>query len=338
MSRGLHGKGDIVILLQSCCNKKSAPPASAFARQRHNWTGPPEMPTTTLLIVYCLLILLASLAGGLIPLLVRLTHTRLQLAMSFVSGAMLGVGLLHLLPHAYFEFGAIYPPVWWLTGGFLFMFFVERVFHFHHHDAPAEVEAHEDHDHAQDHAGHAHSHEHVHAERPLSWGAALAGLTLHSTLDGIALAASVAAESAEAGHAKWAGLVVFLVVFLHKPFDSMTLGTLMAVAGRSAKLRHLVNGLYALAIPLGVVLFYLGAGASGVDQHQIVGAALAFAAGTFLCISTSDLLPELQFHSHDRFKLSAALLLGLALAAGIVMLEERQHQHGSPAERHEHGK
>ena len=92
------------------------------------------------------------------------------------------------------------------------------------------------------------------------WPAALAGLTLHSTLDGIALAASVAAESAEAGHAKWAGLVVFLVVFLHQPFDSMTLGTLMAVAGRSAKLRHLVNGLYVLAIPLGVVLFYLGAG------------------------------------------------------------------------------
>lgn len=300
------------------------------------------MSPTKLLIVYCLLILLASLAGGLIPLLIRLTHTRLQLAMSFVSGAMLGVGLLHLLPHSYFEFGAIYPPVWWLTGGFLVMFFVERVFHFHHHDAPSDVEAaagaHEAHHHDHDHAGDAHSHGHAHAERPLSWGAALAGLTLHSTLDGIALAASVAAESGEAGHAKWAGLVVFLVVFLHKPFDSMTLGTLMAVAGRSARLRHLVNGLYALAIPLGVILFYLGVGASGVDRHEIVGAALAFAAGTFLCISTSDLLPELQFHSHDRFKLSAALLLGLALAAGIVMLEERQHQHGAPAERHEHGK
>src|SRR6185437_1877393 len=140
-----------------CCNKKSAPPASAFARQRHNWTGPPEMPTTTLLIVYCLLILLASLAGGLIPLAIRLTHTRLQLAMSFVSGAMLGVSLLHLLPHAYFEFGEIYAPVWWLTGGFLFMFFIERVFHFHHHDAPADVD-------------HAHPHEHAHSERPLGWG------------------------------------------------------------------------------------------------------------------------------------------------------------------------
>jgi hypothetical protein len=35
-----------------------------------------------LLGLYCLLILLGSLAGGWIPLWVRLTHTRLQLAMS----------------------------------------------------------------------------------------------------------------------------------------------------------------------------------------------------------------------------------------------------------------
>ncbi|HUY87187.1 MAG TPA: ZIP family metal transporter [Pirellulales bacterium] len=299
------------------------------------------MSPTVLLVFYCLAIPLGSLAGGWIPLVVRLTHTRLQLAMSFVSGAMLGVGLLHLLPHSYFEFGAIYPPVWWLTGGFLFMFFVERVFHFHHHDAPVDVAA--QHGHAHEHAshehhGHAHhSHGHDHGQRRLSWGAALVGLSLHSTLDGIALAASVAAESHEADRGQWVGLAVFLVVFLHKPFDSMTLGTLMAVAGRSAGLRHLVNGLYALAIPVGVVLFYLGVDASGADQHQLVGAALAFAAGTFLCISTSDLLPELQFHSHDRFKLSAALLLGLALAAGIVLLEERHHQHGAPAvEEHEH--
>lgn len=295
------------------------------------------MSPVALLFVYSLLIILASLAGGLIPLIIRLTHTRLQLAMSFVSGAMLGVGMLHLLPHAYFEFGAIYPPVWWLMGGFLFMFFVERVFHFHHHDAPSEVDgtAHHHHDHGQDEACPGHSHSHAHDDRKLSWGAALIGLTLHSALDGMALAASVAAESQEAAHVQWAGLIVFLVVFLHKPFDSMTLGTLMAVAGRSARLRHIVNALYAVAIPLGIALFYLGVDASGVDQHQVVGAALAFAAGTFLCISSSDLLPELQFHSHDRFKLSAALLLGLALAAAIVILEEQGHQHPAP-QSHEH--
>ncbi|HUY31919.1 MAG TPA: ZIP family metal transporter [Pirellulales bacterium] len=309
------------------------------------------MSPTVLLIVYCLLILVGSLAGGWIPHMIRLTHTRMQLAISFIGGAMLGVGLLHLLPHAYFEFHDIYPPVWWLMAGFLAMFFVERVFHFHHHDVPAEqppltaavaegrseIHAGEhDHDHTHLHAGH----EHVHTQgqgspRGLSWQAALVGLALHSTMDGIALAASVAAEP---GDTAWAGIVVFLVIFLHKPFDSLTLGTLMAVAGRSAAGRHLVNGLYALAVPLGVVIFQLGAGAAAGDHQQVVGAALAFAAGTFICIATSDLLPELQFHTHDRFKLSAAFLLGLGLAAIMVIVEQSAHRHGEPAPRAgEHG-
>ena len=64
-----------------------------------------------------------------------------------------------------------------------------------------------------------------------------------------------------------------------------------------------------------------------------------FAAGTFVCIATSDLLPELQFHSHDRFKLSAALILGIALAAAMVVVEKSSHLHDEPVpkvEQHGH--
>ena len=58
------------------------------------------MSPTALLAVYCGLIVLASLAGGMIPLLIRLTHRRLELLLSFISGVMLGAALLHLLPEA----------------------------------------------------------------------------------------------------------------------------------------------------------------------------------------------------------------------------------------------
>jgi zinc and cadmium transporter len=59
-----------------------------------------------------------------------------------------------------------------------------------------------------------------------------------------------------------------------------------------------------------------------LGQHALlVSGALAFSAGTFLCISLSDLLPELQLHRHDRVKLSIALLLGLAVAWGSHRLE-----------------
>src|SRR5947207_9174992 len=43
-------------------------------------------------------------SGGWLPLLVRLTHTRVQLVTSFVAGLMLGVGVLHLAPHAWEQF------------------------------------------------------------------------------------------------------------------------------------------------------------------------------------------------------------------------------------------
>src|SRR6185503_16676411 len=97
------------------------------------------MSPLVLLIVYCALILPASLAGGWIPLLVRLTHTRLQIATSFVAGLMLGVGVLHLLPHALYQLRSIDRTVGWVLGGFVVMFFIQRFFNFHHHDVPEEA-------------------------------------------------------------------------------------------------------------------------------------------------------------------------------------------------------
>jgi zinc and cadmium transporter len=41
----------------------------------------------------------------------------------------------------------------------------------------------------------------------------------------------------------------------------------------------------------------------------------------------SDLLPELQFHHHDRLKLTIALMLGLAVAYGVGHLESLLHRH-----------
>jgi zinc and cadmium transporter len=285
------------------------------------------------------LILLASLAGGWIPLRVRLTHTRLQVATSFVAGLMLGVGLLHLLPHAWHQIGSIDPVAGWLLGGFLLMFFIQRFFHFHHHDVPEDGEAASASREACEHGAEVHSHGQTLADqsaRRLSWTGAALGLTLHTLIDGVALAASVHAESHPTGAGWSTGLATFLVILLHKPFDAMAIGALMAADRQSRFSRHLVNGLFALAIPVGVGLFYLGASRFADTGAQFLGATLAFAAGTFLCIAASDLLPELQFHEHDRVKLSVALLAGLALSAVIGRFESSGHdRHHPPALRQE---
>jgi zinc and cadmium transporter len=104
----------------------------------------------------------------------------------------------------------------------------------------------------------------------------------------------------------------------------------MAHGGWSLAWRHTVNTLFALAIPVGVLLFYFGLMQDAADpqsatQQLWVAYALAFSAGTFLCISLSDLLPELQFHQHDRVKLSVALLLGLAVAYAAGRFESAAH-------------
>jgi zinc and cadmium transporter len=308
-------------------------------------------PTLTL-ILYCFAIVVASLLGGWLPMLVRLTHKRMELALSFVSGVMVGVATLLLIPHAFaarleaspiiadeeshsLAHDILGPVMLSLLAGFLVMFFIERFFCFHHHEAPGELNEPTAHANEHDHAGCAHGHAHDHRDsgshahaHSLSWGGAAIGLTLHSLLDGVALAASVAAiHHGESDSAVLAGLGTFLVIFLHKPFDSLTLGTLMAAGRKSSAMRHAVNLIFALLTPIGAGLFMLGVGGSGEGQSQslVLSIALAFAAGTFLCIALSDLLPELQFHQHDRVKLSIALVLGLLLAWGVAEMEARTH-------------
>jgi len=169
----------------------------------------------------------------------------------------------------------------------------------------------------------------------LSWVGIAVGLTLHSLLDGLALAAAV--EAGTQGAVGMAGLGVALAVILHKPFDALAVSTLMTASGKSPLSRHLLNSLFALATPLGVALFYFGATHVAESNAVFVGCALAFCAGTFLCISCSDLLPELQFHSHDPLKLSIALMLGLGVAVLIGLVDEG-HEHGpEPVPVHQNG-
>jgi zinc and cadmium transporter len=64
-------------------------------------------------------------------------------------------------------------------------------------------------------------------------------------------------------------------------------------------------------------------------KSQLIGAALAFSSGTFLFVALSDLLPEVQFHRHDRIPLFLTLTAGVALMGFIALLEPHNHNgHG----------
>jgi len=307
---------------------------------------------TQLLILYSGLIIVSSLLGGYAPRWIKLTHSRMQIALSFVSGVLLGIGVLHLIPHAFFALGSIDQTMLLVLAGFLATFFLQRIFHFHTHEVydPAEQPAPSPalpivqiHDH--DHAGHPqhehgpncdHGHDHALPSGRWTWVGVFFGLTMHSIIDGLALGANVRAETVSHHGTIIAGLGYFLAVVLHKPFDSLSIVSLMHMAGWSTRAIALVNMLYAVIAPLGILLFYFGINQLAGDSGLWLGGTMAFAAGACICISASDLLPELQFHSHDRLKLSAALVLGLGLAWGLVFLEGQGHDHSEQGQQHNH--
>ncbi|MCA9147718.1 MAG: ZIP family metal transporter [Planctomycetales bacterium] len=311
-----------------------------------------------LIAVYSIAVVASSLFGGWLPSLFNLTHVRMQVALSFVGGTMLGVGMLHMLPHSYVETGSLDTSIVWLMVGLLGMFLLIRTFHFHEHgpaldglsDGESPAHSHDDpsteskpanHDHGHAHGhGHSHSHagcQHGHGvgDRPeissVSWLGVACGLSLHTFLDGVALAAGVISDLAHRGTVGLAGFGVFLAIVLHKPLDALSITTLMQARGSSRNTQQAVNAGFAAMCPAGALVFAAWVQAMGDAQHYWVGVALAISAGVFLCISLSDLLPEVQFHHHDRLKLSAALVLGVLCAYGIHLVEPPHAHHGPAA-------
>lgn len=336
MRWGLGGLLILIILagsaagfaLTPAASEPNAPEPAATSEQSPEANPPdPNRRVLILIAVYCGLIVAASLIGGWLPSYVELTHTGMQTLISGVGGLMLGIAVFHLLPHSLEYTGSPALSSRWLMGGLLVMFFLVRAFHFHHH-GPAEQRA--GHDHAHDD----HSHDHAsstpdHAVHHLNWVGVALGLALHTLIDGIALGASVRAEADESVFLSLFGVGTFLAVLLHKPLDAISITSLMAAGGWSPAARNAVNVGFALMCPLGALLFLFGLSQFSYHQHLVIGSALAFAAGVFFCISLGDLLPELELHSHNRLRLSVALLVGVALAWGIEQTHRHDHEQGN---------
>ncbi len=284
---------------------------------------------TTTLIELCLAIVVVSVLGGLLPLSRALDHTRLQVYLSFSAGVMLGASFFHMMPEAVRVGSAATIP--WTAAGLLTLFFVERFFSFHHHESHQAADGGSA---SHDHGAHPEPARHEQSRQVMPWSATALGLAFHSLVGGVALASAVFAD-----HALYQGLGstsvgVFLATLAHKPADALTITSLLVRGGSSRFVGHLVNLGFSLMIPLGAILFSLGIG--GMREGSGIAwtaCALAFSAGTFLCVALSDILPELHFHDHDRFKLSGALILGLLVMAAAAAFEPGEAMPVEPAPR-----
>jgi zinc and cadmium transporter len=268
-----------------------------------------------LLLLYSAALMAVSLVGGGVTERLQMTHTRTQLAMSLVSGLMLGIALFHLLPHAVLTLGTargLNTVMAWMVLGLVTMLLLLRLLHFHQPDLH----------HVEKHV-HQGDCDEVVAE--VNWRGVLLGLSFHTLVDGVALGAALL--GAPRGHAEdLLGFGVFLAILLHKPLDAMSITALMKAGGVGVGGQRAANGLFAVLCPLGALGFYYWAGNS--DSAALwIAAAMAFSAGAFVCIALSDLLPEVQFHSHDRIKLTSVFLLGIIAS---FMLASAAPEHGHP--------
>ena len=94
------------------------------------------MTPLLLIAVYCGVIAVFSVAGGRLSSLLRMTHLRTQLLMSGVGGLMLGIAMLHLLPHATETLGSPSRAGLGALAGLAAMFLLIRLFHTHDHNVP----------------------------------------------------------------------------------------------------------------------------------------------------------------------------------------------------------
>jgi zinc and cadmium transporter len=167
---------------------------------------------------------------------------------------------------------------------------------------------------------------------------AVLGLTIHTFTNGVGLASLVQVDAEHQGaHAGplavvFPGITLFLAIVLHKPADALAISMVLSRKGASGRKIALVQFGFALMVPVGVMAFALTQGAIADNlRSQLTGAALAFSAGTFLFIALSDLLPEVQFHRHDRVPLFTALVAGVVLMGGIALLEPHEPE-AAPAQ------
>jgi zinc and cadmium transporter len=280
------------------------------------------MNGTPALLIAVPLLFAASYFGSTVGRRLARNHLNVQTMLSFVGGLMLGMGFLHLLPHAVLDSGSLDRSMFLALLGVLLIFLLIRYANVHSHGEDVEcIDSHT-------HDGHTHTTPMPDSGR-VRWMTLLVGLALHSVIDGVAVAAAIRAGD---GHGGWSGAAVLLVVLLHKPIDAVAMAATLSAAGVRVRTATAVNVGLALVAPAAAVASY-----AGLSSGSAAASAMAFSAGAFICVALADLMPELQFHSHHRLRLTAGLLAGIGIAALLGVLEGDTHGRSSaPAEHRDH--
>ena len=209
----------------------------------------------------------------------KLLNKILLFLVALSAGALIGGAFLHLIPEA-IEGSDSSNVFIFILAGFIMFFFVEKILHWRHcHKGRCEV----------------HTFAHM----------SLFGDFVHNFIDGLVIAASFIVDTR-------LGITTVLAIALHEiPQEIGDFGVLIYGGFKKTK-ALMINFLIALTVVAGGVAGYF------LSEYISIVPFLPFAAGGFIYISASDLIPELRKET-DLKKSFLTLFIFLA-GIGIMYL------------------
>ena len=208
---------------------------------------------------------------------------------SLSAGTLMGDAFIHLIPEAYkISGGSSRVSIYILTGIVLF-FVLEKVLHWRHcHEEPCATHPH-----------------------PFSY-IILFGDGVHNLIDGMVIAASFLVSVP-------VGVATAVAVIFHEiPHEIGNFGSL--VYGGFTRSRALMyNFLSAIFAILGAVLVL----AVNINDGSLTRFLIPFAAGGFVYIAGTDLIPELHKHAEAKKGIIQLItfLAGIGLMLGLLLFE-----------------
>lgn len=236
-------------------------------------------------IVVSLLSIIAS-----IPFLIKkkLSNHTLLFLLSISVGVLLSTVLMDFLPEIFSTGENSLKFSLYILFGFLVMFVIEKLIHWHHSKRECKHDC---------------GHSHAYNLAPIN----LLGDGIHNLIDGLVIAGAYSVNIT-------LGLVATISVIFHEiPQEIADFGVLL-YSGLSKKKAILFNLLSALTALVGVVIGLILTS----KIHSFEELIIPFAAGNFLYIAASNLLPQL--HRHCKLKETFYHILAILIGIGIVLL------------------
>jgi ZIP family zinc transporter len=234
--------------------------------------GPIPMQLTAVLVSVGAL--LSAFAGGVVAL---RAASAVGIVIAVGAGIRIGAAFFDLVPESVEQLGSLDLAMLFTAVGFLAFYAIEKVTTLHvGHEAATEI----------DHGEAAHRHIGI---------IGATGMSLHSFLDGVALAAALVVGGG-------LGLVIAVVVIVHRFSDGIGIVSFMLASRTPIRETYWWVSIVAVAPVLGVLL-----GIIVPVPQTVLGGMLAVFAGFFLYIGAAELLPEAHRAHRSRWVVLATL-------------------------------